>query len=86
MAIPFLVLDNGTGGHVAAMLNVTHDSQNEFYRCPVGAAPTESKVVLRLRLDTHEKITCVKGSYHKTITIIEKLREKNISVDRKSVV
>ncbi|MBR2141930.1 4-alpha-glucanotransferase [Anaerovibrio sp.] len=42
------------------MLNVIHDSQNEFYRSPVGAAPTESNVILRLRVDTDEKVTSVK--------------------------
>ena len=42
------------------MLNVTHDSQNEFYRSPVGAAEAQSKVLLRLKLDTDEKITSVK--------------------------
>lgn len=33
---------------------------------------------------THEKITAVKGSYHKTLRVIEKLREKNISVEIKN--
>jgi MoaA/NifB/PqqE/SkfB family radical SAM enzyme len=33
---------------------------------------------------THETITSVKGSYHKTLSIIEKLRENNISVEIKN--
>ena len=37
---------------MAALLNIIHDSQNEFYRFPVGAAETESKVRLRLKVDT----------------------------------
>ena len=42
------------------MLNVTHDSQNEFYRSPIGAAEAKSQVLLRLRFDTDERITSVK--------------------------
>ena len=45
---------------MAALLNVIHDSQNEFYRFPVGAAATESKVRLRLKVET-DKETEVSG-------------------------
>ena len=45
---------------MAALLNVIHDSQNEFYRFPVGAAATESKVRLRLKVET-DKDTEVSG-------------------------
>lgn len=34
--------------------------------------------------NTHEKITTVKGSYHKTLSVIEKLRTENISVEIKN--
>lgn len=37
-----------------------------------------------LNEDTHEKITSVKGSYHKTLSVIEKLRKENISVEIKN--
>lgn len=37
-----------------------------------------------LNEDTHEKITTVKGSYHKTLSVIEKLRAENISVEIKN--
>ncbi len=37
-----------------------------------------------LNKDTHEKITSVKGSYNKTLCVIEKLREKNINVEIKN--
>ena len=37
-----------------------------------------------LNEETHDKITSVKGSYHKTLSVIEKLREKNISVEIKN--
>lgn len=45
---------------MAVMLNVTHDSQNEFYRNPVGAAEAKSKVLLRLKLETDEQVESVK--------------------------
>ena len=33
--------------------------------------------------DIHEKITCVKGSHHKTLKVIEKLEENNVPVEVK---
>ncbi|MCR5176759.1 MAG: 4-alpha-glucanotransferase [Anaerovibrio sp.] len=42
------------------MIKVTHDSQNEFYRCPMGAAEAKSKVHFRLGVQTDEKIDVVK--------------------------
>ena len=37
-----------------------------------------------LNEQTHEKITSVKGSYNKTLTVIKELRKKNISVEIKN--
>ena len=37
-----------------------------------------------LNEETHEKITSVKGSYHKTLNVIERLRKENISVEIKN--
>ena len=47
------------------------------YPCRIGLS------MYSLNEDTHEKITSVKGSHHKTLSVIEKLREKNISVEIK---
>lgn len=47
------------------------------YPCRIGLS------LYSLDEDTHEKITSVKGSYHKTLSVIKKLREKNISVEIK---
>ena len=50
----------------------------ELYPCDIGLS------LYSLNEETHEKITTVKGSYHKTRAVIEKLRDKNISVEIKN--
>jgi len=54
------------------------DKLIKLYPCNIGLS------LYSLNKDTHEKITTVKGSYQKTLNIIEKLREKNISVEIKN--
>ncbi len=48
------------------------------YPCDIGLS------LYSLNQETHEKITSVNGSYNKTISVIEKLREKNVSVEIKN--
>jgi len=50
----------------------------ELYPCRIGLS------LYSLNEDTHEKITGVKGSYQKTLRVIEKLRKENISVEIKN--
>lgn len=54
------------------------DKLINLYPCRIGLS------LYSLDEHTHEKITAIKGSYHKTLWVIEKLREKNISVEIKN--
>ena len=54
------------------------DSLIKLYPCSIGLS------LYSLDADTHEKITTVKGSFEKTLNTIEKLREKNVSVEIKN--
>lgn len=54
------------------------DDLIKTYPCRIGLS------LYSLDKNTHEKITKVKGSYNKTLSVIEKLRAKNISVEIKN--